>query len=174
LRIPRSINSKYNIKVKIIKKWNGIRAPINKDLLIEFRRYLIQKKIDQEKKRQKILSIRTNKLENSINYYPWIEHLLQTPIEDFRKLVIDLILAPYLINVRKLSYSESFKIIKDWLDKCNDLKRLDNYRNFEYRINYAIKNADKKQIPPMSTITLKENYKDLYFLLFQKNKEKVL
>ena len=174
LRIPRSINSKYNIKVKIIKKWNGIRAPINKDLLIEFRRYLIQKKIDQEKKRQKILSIRTNKVENSINYYPWIEHLLQTPIEDFRKLVIDLILAPYLINVRKLSYSESFKIIKDWLDKCNDLKRLDNYRNFEYRINYAIKNADKKQIPPMSTITLKENYKDLYFLLFQKNKEKVL
>lgn len=44
LRIPRSINSKYNIKVKIIKIWNGIRAPINKDLLIEFRRYLIQKK----------------------------------------------------------------------------------------------------------------------------------
>ena len=51
------------------------------------------------------------------------------------------------------------------------LKKLDNYRNFEYRINYALTNSLKKQIPPMSIITLKMNYKDLYFLLEQKEKE---
>ncbi len=62
-------------------------------------------------------------------------------------------------------------IIKNWLDKCDNLKRLDHYRNFEYRINYALKAANKKQIPPMSITTLKTNYKDLYNLLLQKGKE---
>ena len=33
LRIPGSINSKYNTKVKIIKKWNGYRPSITTDLL---------------------------------------------------------------------------------------------------------------------------------------------
>ena len=55
LRIPGSINSKYNTKVKIVKKWNGIRAPVTRDFLEEFRTWLIQKKIDQQKQRQKIL-----------------------------------------------------------------------------------------------------------------------
>jgi hypothetical protein len=42
--------------VKIVKKWNGVRAPITRDFLEEFRTWLIQKKIDQEKQRQKILN----------------------------------------------------------------------------------------------------------------------
>lgn len=118
--------------------------------------------------------IRSNKNKVDNKYYTWIEHLLQNPIEDYRKLVIDLILSPYLINIRKLSYSESYQIIKDWLDKCNNLKKLDNYRNFEYRISCALNNADKKQIGPMSKYTLETNmnYNDLYLLLLQKQKEK--
>ena len=171
LRIPGSINSKYNTKVKIIQKWNGIRAPITLDLLEEFRVHLIQKKIDQIVQRRKIWKERSNKKNINVNaneYFAWIERLLRTPIPDFRKLVIDLVLSPYLINVRKLPYEESYKIIKEWLDKCNDIKKLDKYRNFEYRINYALTNSYKKQIPPMSIITLKTNYKDLYFLLEQK------
>jgi hypothetical protein len=173
LRIPGSINSKYDTKVKIIKKWNEIRAPITLDLLEEFRSYSIQKKIDQINQRQKILKERRNIININVNtneYFAWIEKLLKTPIPDFRKLVIDLVLSPYLINVRKLSYEESYKIIKEWLDKCNDIKKLDNYRNFEYRINYALTNSYKKQIPPMSIITLKTNYKDLYLLLEQKER----
>jgi hypothetical protein len=175
LRIPGSINSKYNKQATIVQKWNGYRPNIPIEFIEEFRTYLIQKKIDFEKRQQKLLLIRNNNDNNDIDtsYYYWIEQkVLQTPIEDYRKLVIDLILVPYLINVKKLSYHESYKIIKDWLEKCNDLKRLDNYRNFEYRINYALKNADKKQIPPMSYITLKENYKNLYFLILQNNKER--
>ena len=131
-------------------------------MLIEFRRYLIQKKIDQEKQRQKILVERSkNKFVGSSNYYSWIEHLTQTPIEDFRKLVIDIILAPYLINIRKLlNLEESYTIIRDWLDKCNKLRRLDNQRNFEYRIKYDLKNAMNKGIGPMS----KEKNKDRFNL----------
>ena len=137
MRIPESYRSKYGTKVKIVKKWNGQRVPVTRDLLKEFRTYLIQKKIDQEKQRLKILNERSknkNKME-SVSYYYWIEHLLlETPIPDLRKLVVGLVLAPYLINVKKLSIQESYTIIKNGFDKCNKLERLDNYRNFEYRI----------------------------------------
>jgi len=170
LRVPGSINSKYKNKVKIIKKWNGIRAPLTLDLLEEFRIYSIQKKIDQIVQRQKILNeLSKNKIKTA-NYYTWIEHLLTTPIPDFRKLVVDIILAPYLINVRKLSYQESYTIIRNWLDKCNELESLDNYRNFvNYRIPYAIKNAMNKGIGPMSKEKIKTDttYNDLYQILRQ-------
>jgi hypothetical protein len=173
LRIPGSINSKYNKPVKINQKWNGIRPNITREFIEDFRTYLIQKQIEENNRMQKLLSNRNKNVKVDNRHYEWIEYLLQTPIEDFRKLVVDLILSPYLINIKKLSYEDSYTYIKNWLDKCNDLKRLDNYRNFDYRISYALKNALKKQIPPMSFITLKENYKDLYFLILQnKNKDK--
>ena len=136
---------------------------------------MIQKKIDQQKQRQKIIIERSkNKfVGSSSNYYTWIEHLLQTPISDFRKLVIDLILAPYLINIKKLTYEESYTIIRNWLDKCNKLKRLDNKRNFESRINYELNKAINKGIPSMSIEKIKTDstYSDLYQLL---KKEKIL
>jgi hypothetical protein len=70
-------------------------------------------------------------------------------------------------------FEESYSIIKNWLDKCNELRTLDNYRNFEYRIKYALKNAANKQIGPMSKEKIKTDstYSDLYQLL---KKEKIL
>ena len=175
LRIPGSINSKYGNKVRIVQKWNGHRPLISRDFIEEFRIYLIQKKIDLENKRHKMINERIKNNTHNINssYYEWIDQLLllKIPIEDFRKLVVDLVLAPYLINIKKLSYSDSYQIIKDWLDKCNDLKRLDNYRNFvEYRIPYALKNAMNKQIGPMSREKIKTdtNYNELYQILKEK------
>jgi len=52
------------------------------------------------------------------NVIPWIEKLLDTPIDDYRKNAISLILAPYLINVRKVSYDVALNIINSWLSKC--------------------------------------------------------
>src|SRR6266487_3785485 len=46
-----------------------------------------------------------------------IDSLLETPIEDHRKYPTWRIVAPYLINVRKLSYDETFNVIGDWLNK---------------------------------------------------------
>jgi hypothetical protein len=166
LRIPGSINSKYNKKVTIVQRWNGVRASITKNLLLEFKRYLKQK----SRQKQLLNSVRKRSSNNNNydpKYYEWIDYLLQTPIKDFRKLVIDLILVPYFINIRKLSYSESYTIIKNWLDKCNDLERLDNYRNFEYRINYGLKKAMNKGIGPMSKEKIKTDpaYTELYQIL---------
>ena len=167
LRIPGSINSKHNTKIKIIQKWNGYRPPIPREFIEEFRTYLIQKKIDEEAKqnRQKIMLLKLKKLnKNATNnrnyyyYYEWIDKtILANPFPDCRKIIVDLILAPYLINIKKLSYEESYQIIREWLEKCNSLQKLDNYSNFvNYRIHYALKTAaSKQQIRPMSFYKIK-------------------
>jgi non-catalytic primase subunit PriX-like protein len=59
------------------------------------------------------------------NFIPWIERLLKTPMPDHRKYCIWRILAPYLSNVKHLSFEESFDRINRWLDKCNKLEALD-------------------------------------------------
>ena len=179
LRIPGSINSKYNKKVEIVQKWNGVRPTIPREFIEEFRTYLIQKKIDEARQKQKILSMRNkNRHANNskyINYYEWIDtKILANSFEDCRKIIVDLILAPYLINIKKLSYDESYQIIRDWLDKCHDLKKLDNYSNFvNYRIHSALKRtaANKGMIGPMSLYKIKTDSRysnNLYLLILQK------
>jgi hypothetical protein len=172
IRVPGSIRSKYNNRpVKIIQEWNGDRVPITKEIIEEFRTWLIQKKIDQQKQRQKISNERSkSKIKFTANYYNWIEQLLQTPIEDYRKLVLDLVLAPYLINLRQLSFDESYNIISSWLNKCNEFIPLDNYRNFEYRIRYELNKAINKGIGPMSIEKIKtdKKYSDLNEILRNK------
>jgi hypothetical protein len=56
----------------------------------------------------------------------WIEsNILQgTGMNDFRKITIDLILAPYLINVKKCDYDVAYDIITKWLDKCGKKRSL--------------------------------------------------
>jgi hypothetical protein len=175
LRAPGSINSKCldnrdkrlsgNIKVKTIQKWNGVRAPITREFIEDFRTYLEQKITDQEN------NIATNNNRQRIHYnntdnnnsIEWIEKLLQTPIADYRKNTVSLILAPYLINIKKSSYSESFEIINEWLSKCNDLNKLD--QRFDNRIKRSLKTAIEKKIPPMKLETLREKNGKLYYLL---------
>ncbi|MFZ0327418.1 MAG: hypothetical protein WBP64_12780 [Nitrososphaeraceae archaeon] len=52
----------------------------------------------------------------------WIEKQLQTPLVDYKKFVVRRIVAPYLINVRKCSADEASNIIRDWLDRCRNLR----------------------------------------------------
>ncbi len=174
MRIPGSINSKYNRQVKIVQKWNEVKPSIPREFMEEFRTYLIQKKIDQNEQRQKML-LKLKSLNNknkditNKNYYEWIDKkILTNSFPDHRKIIINLILAPYLIVIKKLSFEESYQIIYEWLQKCDLLRKIDfNTRSV---VNTALTTAYKKQIPPMSIITLKTNYKDLYFLLVQKGK----
>jgi hypothetical protein len=174
LRIPGSINSKYDRQVKIIQKWNGVRVPIPREFIEEFRTYLIQKKIDEQNQRQKILlrlKRQNNNNKNTINrnYYEWIDKtILANPFPDYRKIIINLILAPYLVVIKKLSYEDSSQIINIWLQKCDLLRKLDF--NITDLVNSALATAYKKQIPPMRISTLKKNYNDLYLLIIQKGK----
>ncbi len=167
LRVPNSINKKCivkgesnleNSKVKIIQRWNGHRPSIfTSEILYDFQTYLIQKKIDEKEQKQKMLlklkRQNNNKNTTNNNYYEWIDKkILVNPFEDCRKIIVDLILAAYLINIKKLSYEASYQKIREWLDKCDNLKKLDNYNNFvNYRINSALKTAASKGISQVSS-----------------------
>ena len=177
LRIPNSFNAKClargesfgNSKVKIIQEWDKKRPSI-KHLLLEFRRYLITKKIQQmnkDNKKIKQLSYRLNNNnknnDNTTNTIHWIEKLLKTPLADFRKNSTSLILAPYLINIKKLSYQESYNILVEWLKKCDVSRKIDF--NPTHLIKNALNTAIKKRIPPMRLETLKNKDLELYLKL---------
>ena len=59
---------------------------------------------------------------------------------------------------KEIIISGSYTIIRDWLDKCDKVERLDNQRNFEYRIKYELKNAMNKGIGPMSKVKNKDRF----------------
>jgi hypothetical protein len=80
-------------EVKIIQKWDGKRPAINW-LLRDFRRYLIQEKIDNdvaERKRTRLSPTAKTTLAKRM----WIEILLDIPIEDYRKEAIRRILESF-------------------------------------------------------------------------------
>jgi hypothetical protein len=101
-----------------------------------------------------------SKFTNDKSKIKWIEILLQTPIDDYRKNAVALIVAPYLINIRKVSYEESFLILKGWLTKCAELRKLDD--DFEYTLKYSLSTAARKQRLPMKFDTLKTKNSDLH------------
>ena len=181
LRIPNTFNGKClargesfeNSKVKIIQEWNKKRPSI-KYLLHDFRRYLITQKIqemknkDKDNKKVKQLSYsysqnNNDKIGNTTNIILWIEKLLKTPISDFRKNSLSLILAPYLINIKKLSYQESSDLLIEWLHKCDSIRKLDF--NPSYLVKTALHTANQKRIPPMKRETLKNRNLELYYIL---------
>jgi len=67
----------------------------------------------------------------------WLQsYSLQIPADSN---AVNLILAPYLINIKKLSYDDALNIINSWLSKCGKLRQLD--QNFDYMVRYALKNG---------------------------------
>jgi hypothetical protein len=118
-------------EVKIIQRWDGKRPAINW-LLRDFRRYLIQEKIDN-----RVAQRKRSKLFPTTRVMPvkriWIEILLDTTIEDYRKEAIRKIIAPYLINIRKLVYDNAFNVANDWLNRCQKLKPLDFDANIKIK-----------------------------------------
>jgi hypothetical protein len=64
-----------------------------------------------------------------------------------------------LLNVKGLSYQEGFTIIKEWLDQCNQLKRLDFYPNS--KIKEGLNGAAKGYFP-ISFEVLKQSNNELY------------
>ena len=117
--------------VKVIQLWDGKRPSI-KYLLREFRTYLIDSRLKDENK-----ALRFNNKRKSLPLYfdnkyslkyLWIETLLRTPISDFRKNAIRLILVPYLVNILRKDHELTLRILTEWLQKCESERKLD----FEY------------------------------------------
>jgi hypothetical protein len=165
LRVPYSLNSRckaagaLDAEVKILQKWDGYRPDI-KLLIGSFCAYLVGKTKKLERQTPTIPS-----LSNNAASTPWIEKLLsQTPIEDYRKITVTLILSRYLTNVKKLGYEQRYEIIWDWLDRCAKLRKLEPSRNHfdHYVVRYQLEEARRSKRLPMKLETLKECNLDLY------------
>jgi hypothetical protein len=72
-----------------------------------------------------IVPSQNQKDKSETNKIKWIEDgVLENPLPDHRRYIIWRILSPYLLNIKKLPKEESYSVMKDWLDKCNKLERL--------------------------------------------------
>lgn len=51
----------------------------------------------------------------------------------------------------------------DWIDKCNDVKRLEpDWTSFRYRIRYCLDIAENQERKAIKFDTFKEYYPDVY------------
>jgi hypothetical protein len=123
---------------------------------------LIQEKIDDAFKDTKYV-YRTNNTTATNRSISWIESLLETPIEDHRKYAVWRILAPYLMNIKKLSYDEAFRVIKDWLIRCDKVTPM-NF-NPNDRIKSSLRAALRVGYFPISFNDLKIENRQLYDLI---------
>ena len=195
LRTPGSINSDGMAQVKILEKWDGKSkldlSPLYQKFQHDNYRRLAKKVVIPHNtifSQNSRLARQVNLLEqfcqqktrnngkHDNDFIPWIERLLKTPIPDHRKYCMWRILAPYLINVKHLSFKEAFDIIDKWLYKCNDLKPLDF--DTETKVNDCLKGAVDIGYLPISLNnpekepkTLKTDNRELYNVLVVKNKK---
>jgi hypothetical protein len=161
LRVPSTYNSKSGQCVSILQKWDG-RKPDIRYMLRDFRKYLIQNELDEinEKKNR-------SKAIPQVALISWIERLLQTPVADYRRYCVWRILAPYEINIRKVSDEVAYSIIVTWLQKCNSIRKL--IFSPRYILKQNIRNAKRIGYYPIGWDALKiENYY-LYRLLDHDN-----
>lgn len=168
IRVPGTINSKNGDEVKVIQKWDGNRPSI-KYINADFRRYLIQRRIDKIKEKgkgqKKSSPYYIHHNNSNTQRIEWIENLLQTPLEDYRKFCLWRILCPYLVNIRKLSNEESTKIANEWLQKCNGLRNLDF--NPHMYIHNDLRRV--KEYLPSSKEKLKKEQIELYHIFRSKS-----
>ncbi|MGE0389505.1 MAG: DNA primase noncatalytic subunit PriX [Candidatus Nitrosocosmicus sp.] len=105
-----------------------------------------------------------HKLSKSNSVIDWIENLLKTPIVDQRNYCLWVILVPYLLNIKHLSEEDTFTILKEWLQKCNDVKKL----SFDPKSKIYSTIKGNKGYKPISFLKLKEDNKELFLILESK------
>ncbi len=98
----------------------------------------------------------TNKTNTNLN---WIEALLKKPIDDGRHRVVNLILAPYLVNVKGLPIEEAVRIISNYIEECKKVNP--NTKINETYIRYQCEYAKKRGLKPLSKEKAKTIFGDL-------------
>ena len=85
---------------------------------------------------------------SDIRRYSWIEKLLSTPIGDVRHRTVNLILAPYLTNIRGMSAEAAAEVIVKYIDRCKEINP-DTDVNASY-ISYQCRYAKSRSLKPMA------------------------
>jgi hypothetical protein len=86
--------------------------------------------------------------------YAWIEKLLTTPIPDVRHRTVNLILAPYLMNVRKLDEDAAVKAIVEYIERCKLVNP--NTSVNETYIRYQCRYSKTKGMRPLAASRARE------------------
>jgi hypothetical protein len=90
------------------------------------------------------------------NKIAWIEEILKKTFTDGRKRLIDLILLPYLINIRGMNPEEATQIVLDWALKNHEIspitmnKRRMTLSSLTNYIRYRAKRIAKLKLKPLS------------------------
>lgn len=145
VRVPASINSKNGKEVEIQTFWDGRRVDVHSLRFKEF--------VDELVQREERLKSKTRDF--SSQEIPYIERLLQKKLTNGRKRTCNLVLLPYLLNVKKLPIHNVV---------------LGLYNHFDGHITkQAIedeaKRVLKKGILPYSLAKMKANDYELYDLV---------
>jgi hypothetical protein len=170
-RIPGSRNSKYAgeiANVRVVQAWNGVRArPTQQFMLSDFLIWLVQAEVDANKERLRLQAYKFDTTRAAATAFTggigWIDRLLQTPIADWRKTAVALILAPYLLTIKRMSYEHAYNTIMHWAAACSQLSSLQpSSSGFINRVHMSLARAQEKGQRPMRWATLVQNYSAMY------------
>jgi hypothetical protein len=145
IRVPASINSKNGKEVEIQTFWNGRRVDVHSLRFKEFVDDLVR---TEERLKSKVRDFPSQEI-------PYIERLLQRKLTNGRKRACNLILIPYLVNVKKLPMHNVVLGLYNYFD---------GYIS-KQTIEYGAKRVLKKGILPYSLAKMNYNDPELYELV---------
>ncbi len=91
--------------------------------------------------------------------YGYIDELLKHPITDGRHRLVWLVLAPFLVNVRKLEEEEAIEKIKAYVSTAGEMKAMKRF------VEYNVKRAKRNGLMPPTMTKLRLEHPDLFSLL---------
>jgi hypothetical protein len=91
--------------------------------------------------------------------YLYVEDLLKHPVSDGRHRLVWLVLAPYLVNVKKADDAEAVEKIRAFVSVAGETRDMKRF------VEYNVKRARRNGLLPPTLSTLKTEHPDLYWLL---------
>jgi non-catalytic primase subunit PriX-like protein len=91
--------------------------------------------------------------------YLYVEELIKNPVTDGRHRLTWLVLAPYLVNVKKLEDEEAVEVIRSFVSRTGETKAMNRF------IQYNVKRARRTGLMPPTIGKLQSDHSDLYALL---------
>jgi Primase X len=91
--------------------------------------------------------------------YLYVEELLKHPVSDGRHRLVWMVLAPYLVNVKKVDDAEAVDRIRAFVSvagETGDMRRF---------VEYNVRRAKRNGLLPPTLTTMKNEHPDLYHLL---------
>ena len=91
--------------------------------------------------------------------YEYVEDLLKHPVSDGRHRLVWLVLAPYLVNVKKVENEEAIERIRGFVSVAGETGNMKRF------VEYNVRRARRNGLIPPTFSTLKTEHPDVYWLL---------